>query len=194
MQNTPTPTAPRMPFVYNDGGRLKALGPQPCVNLELRKPSHKQVAEALSLSAFNNLCNRKEVASDCVARAIAIASGRPYAEVWLALAQGQAQQRATKRTPKQACTADKGINTTRRWFAEYMRSLGFVSVATMGIGTGCKVHLRPGELPMGRLVVNVSKHFTAVIDGVIHDNHNPDRFGTRCVYSYWVLQEGRAAL
>ena len=37
----------------------------------------------------------------------------------------------------------------------------------MHIGSGCKVHLRDGELPSGRLVVSVSKHMVAVVDGVI---------------------------
>lgn len=55
----------------------------------------------------------------------------------------------------------------------------------MCIGSGCKVHLRDGELPMGRLIVNVSRHTVAVIDGVIHDNHDPQRDGMRCVYGYW---------
>ena len=66
-----------------------------------------------------------------------------------------------------------------------MRSLGFVWTPTMGIGTGCTVHLRADELPNGRLVVAVSKHYTAVLDGVIHDIENPSRDGTRCVYGYW---------
>jgi hypothetical protein len=43
----------------------------------------------------------------------------------------------------------------------------------MPIGSGCKVLLADGKLPLGRLVVSVSKHHTAVIDGVIHDTHNP---------------------
>ena len=55
----------------------------------------------------------------------------------------------------------------------------------MAIGSGCKVHLRADELPSGRLIVSVSKHLTAVIDGVIHDNHDPSRDGTRCVYGYF---------
>lgn len=41
------------------------------------------------------------------------------------------------------------------------------------------------ELPPGRLVVSVSKHLTAVVDGVIHDRYDPSRDGTRCVYGYW---------
>ena len=47
------------------------------------------------------------------------------------------------------------------------------------------VHLRREELPRGRLVVRLSRHLTAVIDGVIHDIYNPDRRGTRCVYGYF---------
>jgi hypothetical protein len=58
----------------------------------------------------------------------------------------------------------------------------------MGIGTGCKVHLNADELPKGRLIVSVSKHYTALIDGVINDLYNPDRGGKRCVYGYWVKQ------
>jgi len=55
----------------------------------------------------------------------------------------------------------------------------------MAIGQGCKVHLRAEELPPGRLVVQVSKHVTAVIDGVIYDTHDCSRGGTRCVYGLW---------
>jgi hypothetical protein len=55
----------------------------------------------------------------------------------------------------------------------------------MQIGSGCTVHLKANELPAGRLVVSVSKHLTAVVDGVIHDTHDCSRGETRCVYGYW---------
>lgn len=55
----------------------------------------------------------------------------------------------------------------------------------MGVGTGCKVHLRAAELPKGRLIVRVSRHLVAVLDGMIHDTHDCSRDGTRCVYGYW---------
>jgi type I restriction enzyme R subunit len=71
----------------------------------------------------------------------------------------------------------------------YMKSIGWLWVPTMHIGQGCKVHLREGELPMGRLVVKVSRHVVAVIDGVIHDTHDCSREGTRCVYGYYVASE-----
>ena len=126
---------------------------------------------------------------DCVARSIAIASLVPYQEVYARLAAGNCLQRRGKRPSKGANlhSASHGINTNRKWFKDYMRELGFTWVPTMGIGTGCKVHLRKSELPAGRLVVAVSKHYTAVIDGVICDTHDPSRGGTRCVYGYWVL-------
>ena len=68
-----------------------------------------------------------------------------------------------------------------------MRGLGFVWTPTMQIGSGCTVHLRDGELPMGRLVVSLSGHYCAVLDGVVHDLYDPSRDGTRCVYGYWRL-------
>lgn len=65
-----------------------------------------------------------------------------------------------------------------------MVSLGFKWTPTMAIGQGRQVHLVAGELPAGRLVVSVFKHYTAVIDEVIHDTYAPSRDGTRCVYDY----------
>lgn len=128
-------------------------------------------------------------AGDCVCRSIVIAAGLDYQEVYDRLADGNCTQRASKRTGKRPRTAAAGINTGRKWFKDYMESLGFQWTATMKVGSGCTVHLRDGELPDGRLVVAVSKHMTAVIDGVIHDTHDPSRGGTRCVYGYWRLSE-----
>ena len=124
-------------------------------------------------------------ARDCVCRAVAIASGLPYREVYERLAEGTANQRASKCTPKRSKSARNGVNVTRKWFKDYMKEIGFEWVATMGIGTGCRVHLRADELPPGRLVVSVSGHYTTMIDGTINDTYNPDRGGTRCVYGYW---------
>lgn len=114
-------------------------------------------------------------AGDCVARAIAIAAGIPYQEVYTALAKGTGNQRASRRTSKRRASARNGINTRRKWFRDYMATIGWHWVPTMQIGQGCKVHLADGELPQGRLIVAVSKHYTAVIDGTIHDTHDPQR-------------------
>jgi hypothetical protein len=51
------------------------------------------------------------------------------------------------------------------------------------------MHLRVGEVPEGRLIVRLSHHLTAVLDGVIRDTHDPSRAGTRCVYGYFSKYE-----
>jgi len=116
-------------------------------------------------------------AGDCVTRAIAIAAELPYREVYDALA----LRMQAKGKPR---SARRGI--PRVVYDPYLIALGFQWTPTMRIGSGCEVHLRDGELPAdGRLVVRVTHHLCAVIDGVIHDTHDPSRGSTRCVYGYW---------
>jgi hypothetical protein len=55
----------------------------------------------------------------------------------------------------------------------------------MLIGSGCKVHLRPDELPKDTIIVRLSKHLSTVVNGVIQDTFDPSRNGTRCVYGYF---------
>ncbi len=107
---------------------------------------------------------------DCVVRAVAIATELSYQQVYDALSEGCKNERKSKKS-----SARNGVHVRRKWFKDYMAKLNWTWVPTMGIGTGCKVHLTDGELPGGRLIVTVSKHWTAVIDGVIHDTHNPQR-------------------
>lgn len=147
-----------IPFFYNDGGREES--------------------------------GYKGNTGDCVARSISIVTGLPYQQVYDRLAAGNATQRKGKYEGAKAGmkTAARGINTNRKWFAEYMQEIGLVWVPTMQIGQGCKVHLRADELPIGRLMVNVSKHCTAVIDGVLNDTYDCSRERTRCVYGYYIFK------
>lgn len=121
-------------------------------------------------------------ADDCVCRAIAIATGKPYREVYDALNGLAARERIGKRKRTKS-HARTGIHkaTTRK----YMESIGWQWVPTMRIGSGCTTHLDASELPSGRLVVCVSRHCVAVVNHVIRDTYNPDRLGTRCVYGYF---------
>lgn len=129
-------------------------------------------------------------AGDCVVRAVAIAVQRPYQEVYDLVNTLALKERRGKRK-RGISNARTGVfkGTIKRLLTHY----GWVWTPTMGIGTGCRVHLRREELPAGRLVVNVSRHLTAVVDGVIHDLYNPDRDGVRCVYGYWQSPACRAA-
>lgn len=125
----------------------------------------------------------KGFANDCVTRSIAIASGKPYKEVYDALNEMAKCERTGKRKSRKSSSRNGVFKTT---YHKYLLSLGFKWVPTMLIGSGCTTHLRETEIPQtGNLVVSVSKHMTAVIDGVIHDTHNPDRGGWRCVYGYY---------
>lgn len=126
---------------------------------------------------------------DCVCRAICIVTAKPYQEVYDTLAKGNQMQRKSKRTPQKGKkTAAAGILVKRKWFKDYIASLGFEWTATTLIGSGCKVHLRADELPSGKLIVAVSKHWVAVIDGIINDITDCSRNGTRCVYGYYKLK------
>lgn len=122
---------------------------------------------------------RKGSGSDCVTRAIAIATGRSYQEVFDALTEGASQERLKKKRKSPA----SGVY--RSTYERYLKMIGWEFVPTMAIGSGCKVHLKAEELPKGRIIARVSKHLVAVIDGAIYDNHDPSRGGTRCVYGYY---------
>lgn len=118
---------------------------------------------------------------DCVVRAISIATEQPYSEVYEAINELAAKERP--RNGKKRSSSRTGV--WRTTYDRYLQSLGWIWVPTMRVGQGCKVHLRADELPSGRLIVRVSRHLCAVIDGVIHDSHDPSRGGTRCVYGYY---------
>lgn len=128
----------------------------------------------------------KGSAGDCVVRSIAIATGKPYREIYDGINALRDSMRQTLRVRKSS--ARDGVS--RAVYERYLGGLGWEFVPTMRIGSGCTVHLRAGELPGGRLIVRVSKHMTAVIDGVIHDTHDCSRGGTRCVYGYFCNQGG----
>ena len=126
---------------------------------------------------FNDGGSGKTNKRDCVARAIAIATGKPYAEVCAEI------DRLADTVYFDGSDSSAGVQ--KRLWKDYLQSLGWVWTPTMSIGSGCTVHLRDGELPMGRLIVSVSRHLVAVIDGEINDTHDCSRNGSRCVYGYY---------
>ena len=146
------------PFQFNDGGRERA--------------------------------GFKGGAGDCVVRSIAIAANLPYLQVYedLRLAnESYAQSRNDRLARRLSAKGSSPRNGNHRnVFHDYIVSHGFEWVPTMKIGAGCQVHMLANELPAGRLIVKVSKHLAAVVDGIIHDTHNPSRGGSRCVYGYYI--------
>jgi hypothetical protein len=121
---------------------------------------------------------------DCVTRAIAIATGMPYQEVYDAInEEAQNERPGSKRRAGRRSHARTGVFKVT--YTNLLTKLGWKFTPTMSIGSGCKVHLRSDELPGGRLIVSLSRHLAAVIDGVVHDLSDPSRGGSRCVYGYW---------
>lgn len=116
---------------------------------------------------------------DCVCRAIAIAAQRPYKEVYDLINKYAKNERITKRNPKRS-NARTGCR--KETAQKILKHYGFTWVATMHIGQGCTVHLRESELPKGRIVCNLSGHFAAVIDGVLHDTYDCTRDGSRILF------------
>ena len=117
---------------------------------------------------------------DCVVRAIAITTGKKYQEVYDELFEMNKSQKGKLRG-----ASPRNGGTKNRTVRKYMQKLGYKFFPTMGIGTGCKVHLKENELPNGSIAVKVSKHLVAVVDGVINDTYDCSRNETRCVYGYY---------
>ena len=116
-------------------------------------------------------------AGDCVTRAIAIATGMAYREVYDDLADREAQLGRPR-------SARNGVSP--KAYKPYLAELGAIWTPTMRIGSGTTVHLRESELPWEPwLIVRLSKHLVAVRQGVVFDTHDPTREGTRAVYGYW---------
>lgn len=121
---------------------------------------------------------------DCAVRAICNATGKDYKEVYDAINLIAKRSRKSKRE-RGTTSSRNGVHI--RIAKKYIEDvLGWKWVACMGIGTGCQIHVREDELPRGNLILNLSRHFSCVKDGVLYDTYDCSRDGTRCVYGYWV--------
>lgn len=143
-----------MEFQYNDGGR--------------------------SESGFKGI----RQPDDCVCRAIAIATDKPYREVYDLL--NEKAKASRKGSRKNRSSARNGV--FKELYRPLLEELGWAWVSTMQVGSGCKVHLRSDELPSGIIICKVTKHLVCVKDGVIHDVSDCSRGGTRCVYGYFTKE------
>lgn len=142
----------------------------------------------------------KGLTGDCVVRAIAIATGQPYQDVYDAINYLASSERKGKR--KRGVSSSRS-GVYRRTYQKYLEHHGWTWTPLMFIGSGCKVHLVSEELPtQGTYILSLSRHLTTLIDGVLHDTHDPRRGKTyyykpntnmeldhvspdRCVYGYY---------
>ena len=132
---------------------------------------------------------------DCVTRAIAIAMEKDYKEVYDELNRMSKAERSKRR---RSGSSRDGI--CKSVWKKYMKSAGWIYVPTCEFGSHAKkLKLVDGALPRkGRFIVQLSRHLTALIDGVINDTYDCSRrqytdWATgmtvtndeRCVYGYW---------
>lgn len=123
----------------------------------------------------------KGVTGDCVTRSIAIATGLPYDQVYKDL------NKLAKEMGDSFSSARTGVH--RRVYEAYLLRSGAKWTATMEVGSGCRMHLREGEVPStGRHILRLSRHMCALVDGKVYDNHDPTRGGNRCVYGYYTVK------
>jgi hypothetical protein len=122
------------------------------------------------------------ITGDCVCRSIAIATGLQYRMVYDQL---NALSHLERRGSRKAGKSNARTGVYRSTYERLLKSLGWIWTPTMFIGQGCKVHMRRDELPSGPLIVSLSGHLSALLDGVEYSTFRSDRDGTRCVYGYW---------
>lgn len=109
----------------------------------------------------------KETVRDCVVRAIAIASGRDYKEVY------NKAKEIIGYTPRNGVKCSDTHKIMKAFGGEWNR-------------TGGNTHLCEGEIPMrGHIICNLKGHVTAVINGVIYDTYDCSDDGYRSIYGYW---------
>lgn len=121
---------------------------------------------------------------DSITRSISIVTNKDYKEIHDLLEEYIKKEQLDERYVKNST-----LKVKKDAAANLLKDMGYTWIPTLKFAEGVHVHLRPNELPNGRLVVNISKHFTAVIDNVINDIYKVDRNGTRAVYGYWIKKE-----
>ena len=117
---------------------------------------------------------------DCVVRALAIATGENYGDLYREAAAGMARVTGTR-------SARSGVSP--KVYGPMLSRRGFIWVPLVTVGSRARVHLSAGELidagARGRVIVRLSRHLCAVIDGTVRDTYDPSRGGRRMVYGYW---------
>lgn len=134
-------------------------------------------------------------AEDCCTRAICNATGKDYKEVYDDLQKLEKTMKVGKHERRGSARNGVRLRVVKHYIENV---LGWTHHSVMGKGTGVTMHLTKEELPMGTLIVDISKHLTCVKDKVLYDTYNCstkmyyDRFdgeykvnNRRAVYNYW---------
>lgn len=113
---------------------------------------------------------RKGSAGDCVCRAIAIATGKSYDDVYRELA------KANKAAGGKA-SARNGL--FRSVYEAYLNDLGWVWHSAPKFDGRKAKHY---DMPNGVVIVRMARHVACVKDGIVHDTWDSRK---KMVYGYW---------
>ncbi|MEK9767811.1 MAG: hypothetical protein VW683_02720 [Betaproteobacteria bacterium] len=113
----------------------------------------------------------KGTAGDCAVRAMAIALELDYKQVYNELAQANAKGRGGVKS------ARNGIY--KEDFNRVLESHGWTWVPAPKFD-GRKAYV--GDMPKGRVIARMAKHFVAVINGVAYDTWDSTE---KMIYGYW---------
>ena len=141
---------------------------------------------------------KAEHVGDCVTRAIAIATQRDYKEVYDRLNEMAKKESLKHHRGHKRSNSRNGV--FKETWKRYLKEIGWVHHKTCEIGSRSdKVKFVDGSLPEeGRLIVQLSRHLTCLVDGVINDTYDCSKKeyydresgdlvtnDERCVYGYW---------
>ena len=112
--------------------------------------------------------------TDCGIRAMAIACSIPYMEA------RQHLKTASKNGKMGSGAISDGIY--KEDIGQALKEFGFMWQSAPKL-SGRKA--RYSDLPQGRIVVRMAKHFAAVLDGELHDSWDSSE---KMVYGYWIKQ------
>jgi hypothetical protein len=127
----------------------------------------------------------KGLAEDCACRALAIAAEIQYRTAYDLINAFCADVKGRKKRWGKS-SARTGVH--HLIYHRVLAHLGWKWTPTKKIGSSARVRVRSDELPKGRLILSLSRHYAAFIDGELLDNHDSSRDGTRLVYGYWIKE------
>lgn len=112
---------------------------------------------------------KAENVSDCVTRAISIALGLDYKEVYDEINTIAKKERKGSRKRGKSRSREGVYKNT---YKKFLASRGWEFVPTMKIGEGCRMHFTADEIPSGTIILKLSRHLVCVKDKVIHDTYD----------------------
>lgn len=140
---------------------------------------------------------KAENVGDCVTRAIALATGKDYMEVYKSLKELAKLESIKKHRGGKRSSVRDGVY--KETWKKYLEEIGWVKVSTMKKGDPRRVHLTEEECPKDAVcIVQLSKHLVCLKNGIIYDTYNCsektyyDMYGELCmnnervIYSYWI--------